>query len=996
MEKFGRSKSIEDQKKQMLAVEQKVGAKIIPNDGELFLPEKLVKKYPERYRNFIEIVRGLKNPKYASEKIQDAVKRLKILDNLEKYIFTAEDGGDKTLLPRQLETVTCIAGFLEKGYTEGNVTLPTGIGKTVIFSKFIEAVIKNNTARVLVVGPTKIILHQNKWKMDAFGEIEAGAYYGNEKDLSKQVTVTTYASLRNGIERKDIDPKKFDVIILDEAHRALGTETVEAIEAFSEQVIKIGFTATPEFHEEKSVADILPVTIDEMSLREGIEGELLAGLKVFMVSTKKDASLLKRSGKDYEDVALEKIVNTVDRNRLVVRVYKENKHFNGKLAVVFCASKQHAKDMTKIFQEEGISAAFIDGDMGDIERENLLLKFKHGEIKVLCNTRVLVEGFDETEAEVCINAVPTMSKVVAEQRGGRVLRRSRVKNNKIGNIIEIVDEFGKSANTPVLFSEVAGAAEIFPKDKKEIEKTNEETKGKNIPKEQRDVEVTADVVSDPDLIMRLTNQNARQRFDKEFKYAPIGWTHSRRLAHELNVKEKEVRLFAEQQKENRPDLFKRYLTSTDILTTHYHPELSHEIRRHYMPELYSMMTPKEYAEKFVLEEKRASELLASAEDVATKDALHFDGESYYSKEEYSGIISAEERLARNAQGKEAEEAENRYWQDDDRTEAEKESEYWAVFSRGEIEDLYSEEVSFGYGEIEHPKKIPFLEEMHTHRQGEESLSEKQIEIIYAVLSSIPKRLRMVITERFFEGKTLKEVGQEMRVSVQRVRGMESEGLRILRHPTRARILQSLFNTGEDIDSEIIGGVPQQEIFTAESMPMKDLIVKFNNFSSLLEKKKSGQYVMLPSEEENVNLFEKAFSSLHTSDQIAIKKFAKAGLPDNIPLSAEEEEQAKFVFNLLTFRLILNQSNVGLGGKVSSDGKMVDIYGITGITGESIGSTLQLNFIEKKIRKLENNRYWLSDSSYRKELSLLKKHRRVLVNRIKELVTYRKKYKEHFT
>src|SRR5437868_11220543 len=37
----------------------------------------------------------------------------------------------------------------------------------------------------------------------------------------------------------------------------------------------------------------------------------------------------------------------------------------------------------------------------------------------LCNARVLVEGFDEPEAEVCINAAPTLSKVMAEQRGGR-------------------------------------------------------------------------------------------------------------------------------------------------------------------------------------------------------------------------------------------------------------------------------------------------------------------------------------------------------------------------------------------------------------------------------------------------------------------------------------------------------------------------------------------------------------------------------------------------
>ncbi len=512
-------------------------------------------------------------------------------------------------------------------------------------------------------------------------------------------------------------------------------------------------------------------------------------------------------------------------------------------------------------------------------------------------------------------------------------------------------------------------------------------------REQTEVEVTNDVVDDPDLIMRLTNKNARQRFDKVFEYAPLGWTHARRLAHELNIKESKIRLLAEAQIQARPELFKRYLTSTDILTTHYHPELSHEIRRHYMPELYSTLTPKEYADKFVVDEKRANELLVSAEDTATKEAVHFEGASYYPEKEYREVISAEEKLARKEQEKEINDAEDRYWQNNEKTEEETENEYWATFSPGEIRDLYTEEISFEEDEIEHPKKIPFLEEMYADQgdQGEKPLSEKQIEEIYGVLNSIPGRLRMAIIKHLIEGKTLEEAAKEMHVTRERVRGMEAKGLRMLRHPTRMRRLQNLLDTSEAAQIELDRTAIQQEIYTIESIPIRDLIVNYKKLLTILEEKKKGTQVLTPSEEKDVNLFEKVLESLHESDRRIVEKFVNASLVNNPQLSDDEKEKAEFIFNLFPFRSVLHRSGIGLKNIISPDGDMIDVYGRDDVTRESIGLTLALNFAKDKINKLQGK----DDISSRKELKSLKSYQRTIIDKIKELDIYRQKYKKHF-
>ena len=159
---------------------------------------------------------------------------------------------------------------------------------------------------------------------------------------------------------------------------------------------------------------------------------------------------------------------------------------------------------------------------------------------MLCNPLVLVESFDEPEAEVCINAIPTLSRVRAEQRGGRVLRRSRIKDNKIGYILEVVDHVGDSENTPVLYSEIAGAAEILPPKMTPEIKTPKEREKKNVRKVKRTIEITPEVVDDPEEVMRLTNRNSRQRYTRMFNYAPKGWVHVRQLAKESQVREEEI------------------------------------------------------------------------------------------------------------------------------------------------------------------------------------------------------------------------------------------------------------------------------------------------------------------------------------------------------------------------------------------------------------------------------------------------------------------------
>ncbi|HTE48666.1 MAG TPA: sigma-70 family RNA polymerase sigma factor [Candidatus Paceibacterota bacterium] len=969
-----RQKSVEELEKQKKSVEEKVGVPIIPRSGKELTPVRLKERFPARYSHFVEVLRALKNPEYRSEKVDQSVKNFKILSGLDEYLLRAENGEDKILIPRQFATMEKIVGFMERGNTAGHVTLPTGIGKTVIFSKLIEAVTKKTGARVLVVGPTKVILHQNRWKMGEFGEIEAGAYFGAEKDLSKAVTVTTYASLRIGVKNKDINPKDFDMLILDEAHRALGEETISAIDAFPEDVIKIGFTATPEFHEEKSLADILPVTIDKMSVREGIEGRLLSGLKVFLVPTKKDFSKIERKGREYKEDALEKIVNTPDRNKLVVNVYKDNPRLNGKLAIVYCAGRQHAKDVKQNFLDAGIKAGYIDGTTKDVEREKLFTEFKHGNIKVLCNAQVLIEGFDEPEAEVCINAAPTLSKVMAEQRGGRVLRRSRRINDKVGLIIEIVDDFGTSANTPVLFSEIAGAAEILP-EKEQKDKINRE-KGERNEREKVDVEVTTTLVDDPELIMQLTNRNMRQRFDKMFEYAPRKWTTSRQLAHELGERENGVRAFAETQIALNPDWSKRYLTSTDILTNHYNIELSDIIRRHFRPELVGTVTPLEYADTHAMPEARALEVLSAAGENAAVMPFEFEDAVYYPKEPLEQVIEGERENVRREDIGQAQTAEAAFWEDDELTDEEREEKYWSQFEP--IQSAEEEEE-----ETEHKKKIPFDEEIHTPDLKDQVVwTEGKKAEINSVLNTLDRRERIVLQRRFFEEKTLDEIGTEFRLNRERIRQIEGKALRKLRHPSRLQLIENLFITDAEAEKTVVSAEKAKEMEIVATTSLDIIRKKYIDFRKKIVDSLQGKDYIASWDKEYYESFTALENSLFEKD----KKFIDSYLSETGSLGKETGTTPKLLYNLI-IRSILLKVKHGFERSLSPDGKMVDVYDIYTIREE----IRKIEHIDEQIEEIKNH----TDAIYKKWVKELRKEKKEKEPRLQELNEYERKYVEHF-
>lgn len=582
MEGFGqfRQKTTEELKKQVEATSEKLGTSIIrPNDSsDIFETnyEILSDTYKQRYDAYLKILRAEKGSDILTQEDKEKIRvRLEALNNLDNYIENHKINEEERILRHKQFTIfEDIRNFLEKGIDSGYIKLPTGTGKTVLFSQIVEAL----GLKTVITVPSKILVSQTGDRLEKFTDLEFGSVYTENKDFSKQTTITTYNSLVRQTKLGNLSPKDFNLIILDEAHKALGDETKKVVNEFDD--IKLGFTATPKYSNYRDVKNILPQMMHSMSVVEATREGLINRFKVIVAETTVDLSGIKIKKGDYDSIELEKAVNIPSRNIAAVKLYKEA--FSGKQGIAYCSGVKHAKDLTEMFLQQGVPAAYITGETPESERNDILAAYRSGEIKVLCNARVLIEGFDEKNASVCLNLHPTRSLVDAEQRAGRVLRLDENNPDKWAYIVDFVDKHG--GRQPILFSTIAESAQViseeddlkikeFPRDNFDNFKDRIFNDFNNFDNLSIDgLKITLDTRE----VMEVT----RMYEAKNAKYAPEGWMTLNEISLTVQRDAKTVSKFINTL-DLGPDEKQMFLSSNDVSHEHYSPELSVKIMNHF-------------------------------------------------------------------------------------------------------------------------------------------------------------------------------------------------------------------------------------------------------------------------------------------------------------------------------------------------------------------------------------------------------------------------------
>lgn len=292
--------------------------------------------------------------------------------------------------------------------------LPTGGGKTVLFTALIRELVLRGGAALVLVHREELLL-QAKQTIEAMagmlvGVIKSG--YPVDPLLLIQV-----ASVQTLTRRQDWP--KADLVICDEAHHSCSASYTKIFAAYPGAYI-LGVTATPARIDGQGFKFLYDALILGPSVRELIEAGYLSKFKLFATPKAIQAKGIRTTGGDFNQRELAALIDT----SLVMGdlILTWERYANGKKTVVFAVTIEHSKAIAQAYQEAGVPAEHLDGETPSDERKAILARFAAGETLVLTNCGIVSEGFDVPSIEAIQCVRPTKSLVLWLQMVGRALR----------------------------------------------------------------------------------------------------------------------------------------------------------------------------------------------------------------------------------------------------------------------------------------------------------------------------------------------------------------------------------------------------------------------------------------------------------------------------------------------------------------------------------------------------------------------------------------------
>ena len=329
-------------------------------------------------------------------------------------------------------------------YDSVMLQMPTGTGKTYLFTSIVNDLLAaykeaHRDIHILVVAHRMELLDQISATLSRFGIAHGFIQGAREQHLWKRVQVASIMSLLTERNYYNTLRLKFDYIIVDEAHHSLADTYIKLFELFPEAK-KLGVTATPWRLNHESFLGLYQTLIVSPQISWFISNNLLADFDYVSIKPDSDIQrLVDRSEvADTGDFVNADLDNTFNNQRIRSKVYESYKRFaDGRKGIIYAINKLHASKIAELYCSHGINAVAIDCDTPKDERQELISRFKTGEITVLVNVEIFTEGFDCPDVSFIQLARPTKSLALYLQQVGRGLRMVEGKEKTI-----IIDNVG--------------------------------------------------------------------------------------------------------------------------------------------------------------------------------------------------------------------------------------------------------------------------------------------------------------------------------------------------------------------------------------------------------------------------------------------------------------------------------------------------------------------------------------------------------------------------
>lgn len=273
----------------------------------------------------------------------------------------------------------------------------TGTGKTAayllpILSKLDDGGYPKDAINCVIMSPTRELAQQIDQAMQGFGYYLNGVssvavYGGNDGNrydqelkslrLGADVVIATPGRLISHISLGNVDMSKVSYFVLDEADRMLDM-------GFSEDILQIA-KLLPDTCQTIMFSATMPAKIEELAktlLKNPIEIKL---------AVSKPAEKIKQEA--YVCYETQKL-------GIIKDIFKAG---DLKRVIIFCGSKMKVKQVNAALQRKHINCGEMHSDLEQAERDDIMFKFKSGQLDVLVATDIVARGIDIDDIAMVIN-----------------------------------------------------------------------------------------------------------------------------------------------------------------------------------------------------------------------------------------------------------------------------------------------------------------------------------------------------------------------------------------------------------------------------------------------------------------------------------------------------------------------------------------------------------------------------------------------------------------
>lgn len=334
-----------------------------------------------------------------------------------------------TLRPYQQKAIDDLYAWLRDNTGDPCVVMPTGSGKSHAIAHFVDFAIEQYPdTRIVILSHVKELIEQDYEKLIRLWPNAPAAIYC-EGLKRKEIDRITFASIQSVRKKADL-LGIVNICIVDEAHLISHKDQggyrmlINALREKHPSMRVIGFTATPWRLGHGKITDgeaLFDDLIEPTSIYELIQQGYLSPLISRATDTRYNTAGLHKRGGEYIEKELQKRVDTDDQNTLIA---KEIVDLAGdRIAwLLFCTGINHAYHMRDALRSLGITVETVTSKTPRKERDDILRRYKAGEIRALTNASVLTTGFDYPDIDLIALLRPTMSPGLYMQMIGRGFR----------------------------------------------------------------------------------------------------------------------------------------------------------------------------------------------------------------------------------------------------------------------------------------------------------------------------------------------------------------------------------------------------------------------------------------------------------------------------------------------------------------------------------------------------------------------------------------------